>query len=517
MGIGRQRWTPELIVATIGAAALIALAPVNTDSGWYLIGARRLLAGERLYVDLADVNPPLIFWLLSLPAWFGQVVFSASDARLIGGFTAIVLLISVGLVLHVMRVSPVTPRSLQISIVAGLLIPSIPLYAFQAGQREQLATFLLLPYLVLAARTVAGSHASVRLRIAVGLAAGVGLALKPFFLAPWLAAELTVVVLSRTLRPSVRLESLVVAAIQALYVTLILVFVPEYVTDVVPLARATYHAYGGDWRTLLPLSWTYGLALVAVIGGAMPLLFPGAHAPYAAIFGAATVGFVASYVAQAKGFTYHLMPAQVYGGLTLFVIGEGVARAALRFRQQRLRTRATVLALAAFLLVAGYEALPLARMVSSAFYNSMVNPYGAATERMVKLVEEYSVGEPFYMLSTSTWPAFPITNLAAARWPYHYNCLWPIPALYAEGEIRYRSPDDQSPLEREFFDTVVQDLLEHPPRLLAVDRRQQMQAMRGRHFDYVKYFSASPEFAALFGKYRRLGQIVEWEFYERTY
>ena len=516
MGIGRQRWTPELIVVTIGAAALIAMAPVNTDSGWYLIGARRLLAGERLYVDLADVNPPLIFWLLTLPAWFGQVIVSASDARLIGGFAAIVLLVAVGLALQVMRVTPVTPRSLQIVIVVGLLISALPLYAFQAGQREQLATFLLLPYLVLAARTVAGFQASVRLRTVVGLAAGIGIALKPFFLVPWLTVELTVAV-AGSIRSAFRVESVVVAAVQALYVGIILLVVPEYISDVVPLARATYHAYGGDWRTLLPLSSTYGLVMVAILGSAMPFLLPGPHAPFAAVFGAATAGFVVSYVAQSKGFTYHLMPAQVYSALTCFAICQGVVRAARGFRKQQLWMQLNLLVLGGYLLTTAYQVVPFARTMALNVRQSIVSPYGEPTERMVKVVEEHAVGEPFYMLSTSTWPSFPVVNLARARWPYHYNCLWPIPALYSDGEIRYRPPAEQSSLERHFFDTVVHDLLAHPPRVLAIDRRKDMQAMRGRHIDYVTYFSASPEFQALFGRYRRLGQIAEWELYERAY
>lgn len=31
--------------------------------------ARRLLEGDRLYVDVMDFNPPLIFCMMTIPAW----------------------------------------------------------------------------------------------------------------------------------------------------------------------------------------------------------------------------------------------------------------------------------------------------------------------------------------------------------------------------------------------------------------------------------------------------------------
>ena len=53
-------------------AAAISVAPLNTDSGWLLVAARRLLDGDRLYVDIIEVNPPLIVWLLLPSAWVGR-------------------------------------------------------------------------------------------------------------------------------------------------------------------------------------------------------------------------------------------------------------------------------------------------------------------------------------------------------------------------------------------------------------------------------------------------------------
>src|SRR3954452_11397596 len=37
--------------------------PLNSDSAWLLYVARRVVQGDRLYIDLIEINPPLIVWL----------------------------------------------------------------------------------------------------------------------------------------------------------------------------------------------------------------------------------------------------------------------------------------------------------------------------------------------------------------------------------------------------------------------------------------------------------------------
>ena len=56
------------------AAAMVLLAVVPElrsrtlpDTGWLLYAAARMLDGATLYVDLVEVNPPLIVWLNAIP------------------------------------------------------------------------------------------------------------------------------------------------------------------------------------------------------------------------------------------------------------------------------------------------------------------------------------------------------------------------------------------------------------------------------------------------------------------
>lgn len=42
-------------------------SPLKDDIAWLLYVARQWLAGRQLYVDLVEVNPPMIVWIPALP------------------------------------------------------------------------------------------------------------------------------------------------------------------------------------------------------------------------------------------------------------------------------------------------------------------------------------------------------------------------------------------------------------------------------------------------------------------
>ena len=54
-----------LCALAVGTVCVRSLNPneFNWDVGWLLHCAERIQSGARLYVDLIDENPPLIFWL----------------------------------------------------------------------------------------------------------------------------------------------------------------------------------------------------------------------------------------------------------------------------------------------------------------------------------------------------------------------------------------------------------------------------------------------------------------------
>jgi hypothetical protein len=509
-----DQWPVEVFVALAVACAVLVVCPLNTDSGWYLTGARRVLEGERLYVDLVDVNPPLVFWLLT-PAALVADTFAVPDSVVIGGFEAALLSVSTIGSLLVLGAPRPAPRLLRSSLLIGFALTVTLLSVRQVAQRDGLAAIALLPYCFLSWRAATERDTPAWLAVSCGLVAGLGVALKPFFVLPWLAIASVGILWRRDIKLVTRLEVLTVAVVQCAYAAIVLLATPEYLSNIVPLARSTYDAYGGPWYSLIPTTRFAAIALCGSIAVVLPLAFRRTSSP-APMLGAAALGFLGSYVLQSKGFSYHLIPAQVFATVAVIAVAHELLYAAALVRAGSRLRLAVVTLFVVGAVGAGWRVLPAAIGTARDARRAIVERYPAPVIAIAARVAEIAAGEPIYVLSTSVFPAFPLVNLGGAKWPYHYNCLWPIPAFYAGVDGRpYRRPTEQPAAERVFFDTVVADVIRTPPRLLVVDRREKMQAMRGRSFDYVAYFSGSPDFAALFKRYRYIGRIGEWDLYHR--
>src|SRR5579883_1005972 len=69
--------TSLLMLAVVtGAIMFVVLgSPLKDDIAWLLYVSRRWLAGRELYVDVVEVNPPLIVWISAVPlqlaVWLG--------------------------------------------------------------------------------------------------------------------------------------------------------------------------------------------------------------------------------------------------------------------------------------------------------------------------------------------------------------------------------------------------------------------------------------------------------------
>src|SRR5580698_2972512 len=57
-----------LLIGVLTVVMFAALrSPLKDDIAWLLYVARRWMAGRTLYVDVVEVNPPLIVWISAVP------------------------------------------------------------------------------------------------------------------------------------------------------------------------------------------------------------------------------------------------------------------------------------------------------------------------------------------------------------------------------------------------------------------------------------------------------------------
>ena len=214
---------------------------MNHDVAYYVNAVERLLDGARLYRDLIDVNVPTIYAVMALPIWLSRHLGIASTL----GFNVFVLISAAlstwavyGAARRVIPDSGILP-----DIFAGvLLIGFLVTPGFDFGQREHLAAMALAPYAVCRAG-LRPFLPGVGFRAAIGIAAGIGMALKPHLGLVVLGMELALFLRRgwRVWRPGLETVLLVLTGASCAAATL--AFLPEYREKILPLARAVYGGF----------------------------------------------------------------------------------------------------------------------------------------------------------------------------------------------------------------------------------------------------------------------------------
>lgn len=507
---GRRRLLAAL--ALLPAAAFLAMVlapPLNHDVAAVLDFALRMRAGEALYRDLIDVNPPLIFLLNQPAAWLaGWLPLEAGQALLLcllalcGG----VLWLCAGL--RRGRGEGPVERAVMTALLPLLLVCA----GYDFGQREQLMAVAALPYLLLAERRILGLRTPPGAWLATLLLAAAGLALKPHFLAAPALVE-ALVLLARG-RAALRDPfPWAMAALWALYLAAIPAFFPGYFGHVVPLVWDWYVGLGGVpwWRVALTEVLGSGIATTLGLAVLVGLAPRGAGwLPRLAV--AAMLGGLAAALVQHKGWSYHLVPVWIWGGLAAGALSGRLADRALA--PPRAAGAAPWLAvLAAF----GFGLFTLRGGESP--WVQLAYP-GSAGARIAAWLEREAPGRPLLVLSPDIPTVYPAVVYAGSRLLLPYMSTWLLQAVYQDcpqdgpdPAARYHAPAAMGPAERALFDTVAERLARERPAAVLVARHAGI-PWCGGDFDFIAYFSRHPLFAEAWAGYRLRHEIDGYRLYQ---
>ncbi len=487
-----------------GFLLMVLAPPLNHDVAAILNFAERWVAGERLYRDLIDVNPPLIFILTAIPAAIAR--WSPLD-----GAQAMILC-ALALCLLSWRLATALRQgreegAVEAAVTDALLPLVLLLAAYDVGQREHLMTLFAIPYALLAARRAEGVGTPPRLALVTTVAAALGFALKPHFLAVPLLVEAAVLI--RRGPPALR-DPLpwIMGGIWLAYLATLPALFPDYLDFVVPLVIGFYLGNGGLGFFDVLFTERLGPAALGLLVLAPMLAWRGAGMP-ARLLGLVALGGLASAWVQHKGWSYHVVPVAAASALAAGIAG---ARWLDRnLAPGRAGAAAAPLALAAALLVAvvhlrgespwrqiWYGALPGGQLA-------------AALKREV-------AGERLLVLSPDVYPVYPALNYARARSTLRTMNLWMLVGAYPdcpEGAPRYRETWEMSRTEFLVYRTVAEDFARAPPAGVLVAKTSGIPRCGAEEFDPIAYFSRHPSFEETWQRYTRVVHMDTYLLYLR--
>jgi len=478
--IAGDRWLdrlPMIVVVLLTIGLLATLGPaLSPDISGQLWIARAMRRGGRLYTDIVELNPPLWFWMAIPVDALGEALGLRSERVIIGVVGGLVLAV-VAAIHRLGRASPSIPLALFCSYVALILLV---MPARNLEQREHLVLIGAVPWLMLAAARRTGTVVSPWLAIGIGIAAGLGFALKPYFLGvPVLVEAWLIISLRRAWRP-LRAETVALAATGLLYGAAIGFVTPHYLATISRLS-GFYADFGTTlWGATGFIQIVWAVFLLVIVSQWRVL----AKAPLTVAFTLGAIGFALSWGVQHKGWLYHGLPT----------------------------TGCLALALAALIMEAGPAIgtrlrlfVPAMLLWPLSFALIDTEPAVAPDNDIGAAMTHLRAGDALGLISSigaTSWPSLVGRDL---RLSSRFTQYWMLAALRA----RPNDPDVAA-YGREVVRQTAFDYRCGPPKVIVFVRFSRQPGASAMDDPYA-YFMREPDFAQVMQHYRRARTSGDYE------
>ncbi|MCC7428536.1 MAG: hypothetical protein IT557_16715 [Alphaproteobacteria bacterium] len=498
-----------LCLASLPWIVATLLPPLNHDVAAILQFAERWVAGERLYVDLIDMNPPLIFALSVIPVLLDRVL--PVDAAV-----ALVLCVyAFGLLQFRLSVRVLHPELSARDLFGLAFVPLFvlvlgPLAGFNFAQREHLMMLAALPYLFHAEARMAGRTWIRGATAWIAIVAALGFCLKHYFLIVPIAIE-GYLLLRRGWRETLRDPTpRIMMAVGSGYALIAFLLFPSYFSLVLPLARSNYASLGGmsmmdvlSSQIVLPMA-TIGFLLIAVT-----VQF--SRSERARILAVASLAGLLVGVVQRKGWPYHFVPAESF---IMFLAGALLAEWGSQILPpQEVRRRAAALAMVSALLGVGY--LHTLDTRESPWRQATYDESGPG--QLAQVLKHEAANAPVLVLSPAIYPIYPALNYAHAPMAMRFMNMWLVQGAYSEclpNRQMYRNIWDMPRSEFYAYRAVAEDFARRQPAVLVVDSESGIPRC-GAEFSYIEYFRRHPLFAENFRHYVLQRRVDRFDIYVR--
>jgi hypothetical protein len=302
---------------SISVAFLLAVAAyfiqkmglLNSDVGSLLYDTKLFLAGGTYVKDFFETNPPLIFYLYS-PVIF-LVKLTSMDIHtvflLYAIFLALISLACSACLLNKIFIEK-SERIISYVLFYTLLLVLLFLPGCEFGQREHFLMLFAFPYFFSAVLAAQGKKINFYFASFIGVMAGLGFGLKPYFLIPLILIESYLIYRKCRLFGWIRVETIVCLSILIVYLSSVFIFQPNYIYIMLPLIAHLYFVSTQE-------SWIQIFSRLSVIFCCISLgyyfLFYNKkqHTDFSIILILALIGMMLAFIIPRAAWYYHVIPA----------------------------------------------------------------------------------------------------------------------------------------------------------------------------------------------------------------
>jgi len=484
--------------------------PMNQDVGVILSVTERWMSGERLYLDVIDVNPPLIFMLNLIPVGLAKILPISSASALMTCVLALAVWSAWASYRIILALGAAEESIANILLLPLLLFALIVFPSEMFAQREHLMALGMFPYLILAAARCEDKRISGRLALAVTIISALGFALKPHFLIIPAAVEVYLICIrgpGRALRdPAPWIMGLTMAT----YALVAWLVTPSYFSFVIPLVMSAYENIGGTNY----FSIIIGKHLAPYLFVVIPLTiaaFVSRWPHVARLTGVVALAAAIAGVAQDKGWPYHLLPTQM---ASILLFGWAVVRIMERLQQ------GGAVAMQAGRSMIGLMLLMIYCLAGAARYGlyDQIDYEDSQAGQWQHILEKHANGASVLMLTPGIYPHFPAMNYVNIKQASRFLTVWPLQGAYENckpNEPRYHTSSQMTDSEKLFDRMLIEDLAKNKPRLVVIDKIPGIPWCGGEEFDFLEYFLRQPAFAAEWQNYEYVAVYDRYMLYKR--
>ena len=514
-------FTNDKISPTIICLVFLAIAcaiqlqlNLNHDTAWLFQIAFGILEGDKIGIDLIEVNPPMSTWICLPPAIFLNAIGGTPNVV----FKLFFLTLAFGVTLGCGRLlaQNAVPQN-QVNIFTATLCMLIVIFpGYDFAQREQFAALLTLPYVIASINRAEGRKSNMMGAIIIGVIAAIGIGMKPYFLCLPIFMEIWLMSKHRRLFAVFRTEAVAMMVSFVMYLGAVYVFAPGYYENVIPDAMKNYGGYSNSYSdTLRQLSkalMPYFLMSILVA-----FIYKNtAHSNTTKAYYIAAAGFLVAAILQKKGWNYHIYPVIFY---MVLAISHQIAAP---------RTDANIAIDTSILkfVKVGILSLLAVSMLSPSFkaLSDNYSKFGtgariAGIEATIRAQEKAVTDRPVSVFAFITSPRdiHPAVLNSKAEWAHNAVGLVYLPAAINGAYAKTKPGDFPQILEvsAQHDREMITALIRNPPDLIFVHSGPDKLAINDPAFDYLEYYLNTPDFAEFFLQYSETEPVMWYRVFER--